>query len=205
MKIKVCGLKDPANIVQISGLEPDYMGFIFYIESKRYASPTINEEVIAKIPKTINKVGVFVNETEENIINLVKKYGLDSVQLHGDESVQVCKEIQKHVPVIKAFGVNSSFDFNSCKEYEGFADLFLFDTSTESYGGSGKLFDHDLLKGYHLETPFLISGGLNLKTATAIIENLIHPKCIGIDVNSRFEKPNGLKDVTLLKQLFSRV
>ena len=160
---------------------------------------------MAKIPKTITKVGVFVNETKENIINLVKKYSLDCIQLHGDESVQVCKEIQKYVPVIKAFGVNSSFDLNSCKEYEGVADLFLFDTSTESYGGSGKLFDHRLLKEYGLETPFLISGGLDLKTVTALIENPIHPKCLGIDVNSRFEQPNGLKDITLLKQLFSRV
>jgi len=205
MKIKVCGLKDPANIIQVAGLEPDYMGFIFYKESKRYAVPTINEEVIAKIPKTINKMGVFVNEKEENIINLIKKYDLNSVQLHGDESVELCNKIQKHVSVIKAFGVNSLFDFNRCKNYEGVTDLFLFDTSTESYGGSGKLFDHTLLKGYDLETPFLISGGLDLKTATALIENLIHPKCIGIDVNSRFEQPNGLKDITLLKQLFSRV
>ncbi|WP_417357267.1 phosphoribosylanthranilate isomerase [Flavobacterium sp.] len=205
MKIKVCGLKDPANIIQVAGLKPDYMGFIFYKESKRYASPTINEEVIIKIPKTINKVGVFVDETEENIINLVKKYDLNSVQLHGDESVELCNKIQKNVSVIKAFGVNSLFDFNRCKNYEGVADLFLFDTSTESYGGSGKLFDHTLLKGYDLETPFLISGGLDLKTATALIENLIHTKCTGIDVNSRFEQPNGLKDITLLKQLFSRV
>ena len=205
MKIKVCGLKDPTNIAQVEGLEPDYMGFIFYKESKRYAAPTINKEVMAKIPKTITKVGVFVNETKENIIKLVKKYSLDCIQLHGDESVQVCKEIQKHVPVIKAFGVNSSFDLNGCKEYEGVADLFLFDTSTESYGGSGKLFDHRVLKGYDLEIPFLISGGLDLKTATALIESPIHPKCIGIDVNSRFEQPNGLKDITLLKQLFSRV
>lgn len=205
MKIKVCGLKDPTNIAQIGNLEPDYMGFIFHTESKRYAAPTINEGVIAKIPKTINKVGVFVNETKENIIKLVKKYDLDSVQLHGDESVELCDKIQKHVSVIKAFGVNSLFDFNSCKEYEGVTDLFLFDTSTESYGGSGKLFDHKLLKEYDLETPFLISGGLDLKTATSLIETPIHPKCIGIDVNSRFEQPNGLKNVTLLKQLLSKV
>lgn len=205
MKIKVCGLKDPTNIAQIGNLEPDYMGFIFYTESKRYAAPTINEGVIAKIPKTINKVGVFVNETKENIIKLVKKYDLDSVQLHGDESVELCDKIQKHVSVIKAFGVNSLFDFNSCKEYEGVTDLFLFDTSTESYGGSGKLFDHKLLKEYDLETPFLISGGLDLKTATSLIETPIHTKCIGIDVNSRFEQSNGLKDVTLLKQLLSKV
>ncbi|WP_417368210.1 phosphoribosylanthranilate isomerase [Flavobacterium beibuense] len=205
MKIKVCGLKDPSNVAQVTGLEPDYMGFIFYKESKRYAAPTINEEVMAKIPKNITKVGVFVNETEKNIINLIKKYNLDSVQLHGDESVEMCDKIQKYAPVIKAFGINSSFDFNSCKEYEGVTDLFLFDTSTENYGGSGKLFDHNLLKGYDLETPFLISGGLDLKTATALIETPIHPKCIGIDVNSRFEQPNGLKDITLLKQLFCRV
>lgn len=205
MKIKVCGLKDPANIIQVAGLEPDYMGFIFYKESKRYAAPTINEEVIAKIPKAITKVGVFVNETEETIINLVKKYGLDSVQLHGDESVELCDKIQKYAPVIKVFGINSSFDFDSCKEYDGVTDLFLFDTSTESYGGSGKLFDHNLLKGYDLEASFLISGGLDLKTAITLIKTPIHTKCIGIDVNSRFEQPNGLKDVTLLKQLFSRV
>lgn len=205
MKIKVCGLKDPANIIQVAGLEPDYMGFIFYKESKRYAAPTINEEVIAKIPKAITKVGVFVNETEETIINLVKKYGLDSVQLHGDESVELCDKIQKYAPVIKVFGINSSFDFDSCKEYDGVTDLFLFDTSTESYGGSGKLFDHNLLKGYDLEASFLISGGLDLKTAITLIKTPIHTKCIGIDVNSRFEQSNGLKDVTLLKQLFSRV
>jgi phosphoribosylanthranilate isomerase len=200
--IKVCGMRDPDNIMQVAALEPDYMGFIFYEESKRYAIGHISPELLEKLPKTIKKVGVFVNATTESIRYIVEEYKLDAVQLHGRESVKQCAEVKgMGVEVIKVFSVDDQFVFENALLYESCADYFLFDTRGKEYGGNGIPFDWELLKNYLSPKPYFLSGGLNLDNLQFIKK--VKPVPFGIDVNSGFEIEPGVKDVNNLKDLFS--
>lgn len=204
MKIKVCGLKHPDNIKEVMLLKPDMMGFIFYKSSKRYAGEIINESTLHEISSSIKKVGVFVNESVDHILLTIKKYKLDMVQLHGHETPDECLALKSEVEIIKAFGVHELFDFNTCLKYQSVVDLFLFDTATPEYGGSGQRFNHQLLHAYNLNIPFLISGGIDLNEALLLIKNPLHPKCVGIDVNSKFELPDHSKNISLLKTLLNK-
>lgn len=197
--IKVCGLRDPANIKQVSELHPDYMGFIFYPKSQRYVG---DHFVVPEIPKAITKVGVFVNESTDVISRLAEKCSIDHVQLHGDETPPQCDELKAlGFTVIKAFGVSEYFDFNVLNRYKGRCNYFLFDTEGKSYGGTGRSFDWDVLQKYDQEVPFFLSGGLSLVNA----ENALNIKSMNIhalDVNSKFEIEPGVKDVAKLDELF---
>lgn len=198
MKIKICGMKIPENIRAIAALQPDLMGFIFYPKSPRYAEP-LDSVTLNAIPKTIQKIGVFVNEDIENILTSVYKYKLDGVQLHGAENVDVCKKIKDTgLLVLKAFPVAEAYNFKVTKTYEGACDYFLFDTKTDAYGGSGVKFDWQMLDEYKGETPFLLSGGIAPDDAEAILK-IEHPKFAGIDLNSKFEIEPGLKYVEILR------
>ncbi|NDP20896.1 MAG: phosphoribosylanthranilate isomerase [Paludibacter sp.] len=198
MKIKICGMKHPENIRNVAALQPDFMGFIFYPKSPRFAEP-LDVSVLNALPPTIKKIGVFVNESLENILTITSKYNLDGVQLHGTEMVNMCMELRKagHI-VIKAFPVAEAYNFKVTKAYEGACDYFLFDTKTDAYGGSGLKFNWGMLDEYVGETPFLLSGGIAADDAEAILK-IEHPKFVGIDLNSKFEVSPGLKNVELLK------
>jgi phosphoribosylanthranilate isomerase len=198
MKIKICGMKFPENIRAVAALHPDFMGFIFYPKSPRYAEP-LDIATLNSLPKSIKKIGVFVNENLENILTIAYKYSLDGVQLHGSELVEMCKELHKvGYIVIKAFPISEAYNFKVTKAYEGVCDYFLFDTKTEAYGGSGVKFNWKMLDEYVGETNFLLSGGIAADDAEAILK-IKHPKFAGIDLNSKFELKPGLKDIDLLK------
>jgi phosphoribosylanthranilate isomerase len=155
------------------------------------------------LPPSIKKIGVFVNESKENILTIGYKYKLDGVQLHGSELVDMCRELKKlGYIVIKAFPIAEAYNFRVTKGYEGVCDYFLFDTKTESYGGSGVKFNWQILKEYKGETPFLLSGGIEADDAEAILK-IEHPKFAGIDLNSKFEIKPGLKNISLLKEFIS--
>lgn len=155
MKIKICGMKFPENIIEIGQLQPDYMGFIFYPKSKRFISEDFSMSSIKNLPKSIKKTGVFVNETIETILKKVCKYELNVVQLHGSESVVECQILKENnLEVIKAFSIDETFDFDVLESYQSVCDYFLFDTKSTGYGGSGKTFDWQLLEKYLLEKPF---------------------------------------------------
>lgn len=200
MKLKVCGMKYPDNMTEVALLQPDYMGFIFYEKSARYF-----EGDIAAINPHIKKTGVFVNSTIEGIQEKVKTYGLQAVQLHGDEDVEFCKSLReflKNVEIIKVFSVLEDFDFSLLKPYEPYADFFLFDTKGKLPGGNGYTFDWKVLKDYPSEKPYFLSGGIGLETMPQLQEFLQLPgskKCYAIDVNSKFEKAPGLKNREQLK------
>lgn len=198
MNLKVCGLKDPENIKQVAELKPDYMGFIFYPESKRFAG---EDFVMPFISSDIKKVGVFVNASATYIIDKVDKYKLDLIQLHGDEKPEFCEVLNHLIPVVKAFGVDESFDFKLLDSYKNCCSYFLFDTKTSEYGGSGKQFDWTLLKGYDNSTPFFLSGGIGLEEIKKLKIGKL--KNYGIDVNSRFEIEPGIKDIDKLKNINS--
>ncbi len=201
MKIKVCGMKQAANVAEVADLHPDYLGFIFYSKSPRLISE-VSAELIKYIPADIKTVGVFVNEDINEVKLKIAKHQLKAVQLHGAESVEYCAEVKTlGVEVIKAFGVHPDFEFEQLVPYVAVVDYFLFDTQTTAHGGSGKVFDWKLLEGYHLDKPYFLSGGIGLEHAHKIAE-IQDPRLYAVDVNSKFELEPGLKDVEQLKEFF---
>ena len=199
MKIKVCGMRDSENISGLLNLKPDFIGFIFYDKSKRFVAdfPQID------IPSSTKKVGVFVNEKIDEIIEKTLKYKLDFVQLHGDETPEYCEKLTKHkIKIIKAFSIGENFDFSATKSFEKHVSLFLFDTKGKYYGGNGLKFDWDLLKNYKGKIPFLLSGGITKNDAKEIKE-FNHPEFLGVDINSGFELEPALKNTNEIKEFKS--
>jgi phosphoribosylanthranilate isomerase len=202
MKIKVCGMRDSENIQAVAALKPDYLGFIFYEKSPRYVA-TVDKAVLATLPVSIQKVGVFVNESVEVMRQTAQEYALDVLQLHGGETPLQCLQLSgEGYTIFKAFPISESVDFESLDAYDGCCDYFLFDTKTPQHGGSGQKFDWSLLDNYKGETPFFLSGGIDLDDTEAI-KQISHPKFIAVDVNSKFEIEPGLKDVAKLTQFIS--
>lgn len=190
IKLKVCGMRDAANIMAVAELRPDYMGFIFYDRSPRYAG---QEFVIPDLK--LDTVGVFVNEATKNIL----KTGVRIVQLHGDEENSQVEELRdKGLTVIKAFSIDDDFDFERTKRYS--ADYFMFDTKGKYYGGNSKTFNWNKLKGYDQKVPFFLSGGLNadnLKDLDILKGMNLH----AIDVNSGVEDSPGMKNIEKIKSV----
>jgi phosphoribosylanthranilate isomerase len=204
LKIKICGMKFPDNIQAVTDLKPDFLGFIFYPKSPRYAEP-LDIDLLLNIPRNILKIGVFVNETQDNILETVKKYSLQGVQLHGSESEELCYTLKSiGLLVFKAFQIAEAVDFNATEDYEGACDFFIFDTKTAAHGGSGVKFDWSILSEYKGETRFLLSGGISLEDVETI-KLINHPKLAGVDLNSRFEISPGIKNVDLLAEFFSNI
>jgi len=196
-------MKYPENIKELVSLPIDMMGLIFYEKTKRYAGNLPASE-LRIVPSHIQKVGVFVNASKEDIFEKIKEYDLQIVQLHGEESPEFCIEIKKTgVKVIKSFSIEGIDDFKKLHLYENVCDYFLFDTKTPLYGGSGNKFDWEILSSYNGETPFILSGGIGLEDAESIKE-LRNPKLYGIDLNSRFEISPGEKDIGRLKEFFQK-
>lgn len=199
MKLKVCGMKYRENIEAIAGLQPDYMGFIFYEKSKRNF-----EGIIPEIPKSIKKTGVFVNEYPEIVVSLVEEYQLKAIQLHGDESPDYIKELKSHLlnktEIIKVFGVKDEFDFHDLQSYLELVDFFLFDTKGKERGGNGVKFNWKVLEKYPFEKPFFLSGGIGIEDAVQLkkIKSTKLP-IFAVDINSKFEIEPGLKDTNKVK------
>ncbi|MGZ3872258.1 MAG: phosphoribosylanthranilate isomerase [Mucilaginibacter sp.] len=203
MKIKVCGLRDPENIKAVAALNPDFMGFIFYRPSPRFVNE-LQAAALDEIPASVYKTGVFVNEEEDTINELINRYSFDAVQLHGNESPDLCASLQKKAKVIRAFGIHPGFDFDQLRQFENKVDFFLFDTKTDSHGGSGNTFDWSILNKYQLATPFFLSGGLS-PANIGEINSLAHPQFYGVDLNSNFELSPGLKDIKKLEEAFNTI
>lgn len=199
MKLKICGMKYPDNILEVGSLVPDYMGFIFWKKSARYF-----DGVIPDLPKSIKKVGVFVNETAEVILAKVIKYDLQAIQLHGHESVEFClnlkNELDSKIEIIKVFSVDDDFDFEVLKPFEAVCDYFLFDTKGKLPGGNGTTFDWKVLEKYPSSKPFFLSGGIGIEELEAVKEiSKSNLPLYAIDVNSKFEIEPGLKNINLVR------
>lgn len=200
MKLKVCGMKFSDNISEIESLKPDFMGFIFYKKSKRF----FNESKLILNDK-INRVGVFVNQEINEVIDNIKKYKLDYVQLHGEEDVRYCLSIKSICKVIKVFKIDDTFNFDKVKKFENVSDYYLFDTKTNLHGGSGKKFSWEILKNYNSKKYFFLSGGISENDIEEIKKiRKIYP-IIGIDINSKFELPNLKKDRDKIKSLIDKI
>jgi len=200
IRIKVCGMKNQANIQQVGSFAPDYIGFIFYKDSPRYVGADFR---IPELPSSIRRVGVFVNESIENVLNTIEKYALDFAQLHGDESIEFCRAIKlKGISIIKVFRVDDEFDFHSTLQFSDVADYFLFDTKGRNYGGNAIKFNWQLLNRYHSQVPFFLSGGIDLESISELV-GLKEFNLHAIDVNSGVEVSPGLKDVTKVSTIIN--
>ena len=197
MKVKVCGMRDAENIRKVEALGINMMGFIFYPKSSRYVS---NRP--AYLPQKCKRVGVFVDATIEDIRLHIVDYSLDIIQLHGHESTDFIRSLRSlcgdSITIIKAFNIATKEDLEATKPYEGLVDYFLFDTKGKSAGGNGEKFNWNVLSNYKDNTPFLLSGGIGPDDAGRV-KVFQHLKCVGIDLNSRFEIEPGIKDITKLK------
>lgn len=205
MLIKVCGIADPEFLRRVGELPVDFTGFIFYPESKRYVAGRLTAAQIRMLPAHhLKKTGVFVNETIENIRAAKEEYGLDIIQLHGDEDDIFTEQLAREVTVIKAFRVDEEFDFSKTNAYEKSCSFFLFDTKGKLYGGTGKKFNWELLQNYTGRTPFLLSGGITPEDA-GNIHQFRHPAFAGIDINSGFEQSPGIKDIQRIKKFLNQI
>lgn len=198
MKLKICGITERCDIPEIVGLNPDFLGFIFYSASPRSIANKMERIPFDLIPKHINKVAVFVNESTTAIAKIVEKYGFSYIQLHGNEKPEQCKEIQKFASVIKAFGISDTLPSN-IDFYQDYCNYFLFDTKGENYGGNGLAFDHSVLSDYKLSVPFFLSGGIGPKDS-GYLNQLNHSMYYAVDINSKFETAPGIKDISKIKQ-----
>ncbi len=193
-------MKYPDNILEVGTLLPDYMGFIFWEKSARYF-----DGVIPDLPKSIKKVGVFVNENTEVILAKAQKHDLQAIQLHGQESVAFCQDLrenlkQAQIEIIKVFSVDDAFDFEVLKPFEAVCDYFLFDTKGKLPGGNGTTFDWKVLEKYPSSKPFFLSGGIGMEEMEAVNEILkTNLPLYAIDVNSKFEIEPGLKNIQLCR------
>ncbi len=202
LKLKICGMKYPENILDVAKLQPDYLGFIFYENSKRNF-----EGVIPVISDKIKKTGVFVNESIEFVLDKVKKYNLKAIQLHGFENEKYCRDLRikiqdNSIEIIKVFSVGESFNFSKLKGYETVCNYFLFDTKGKKRGGNGIAFNWKLLENYPSKKPYFLSGGIGLDTVEDIKEFFksdASKYCYALDINSKFEDKPGFKNIEDLK------
>lgn len=204
MKLKVCGMKYHDNIEAVANLQPDYLGFIFHKESPRNFDG-LNPE----LPKSIQKVGVFVDEKVEYIVQQIEKHNLSVIQLHGHESPEICRLLKStKAKVIKVFSIKDEFDFSVLTPYEDVCDYYLFDTKGKLPGGNGYTFNWDVLIDYPSTKSFFLSGGIGLdqvKNLKRFEKSEASKYCYAIDVNSKFEIEAGLKNIKKLKELKSQL
>jgi len=198
-------MRNPSNIEDLVKLKPDYIGFIFYPKSKRFIGEIIPDEIQALIPVYIQKVGVFVDEPFDNLLEKFRTNKLDMIQLHGSELPGYCERLKKlDIPVIKVFGITSDFDFQTVRPYNQYCDYFLFDTSGEERGGTGKKFDWATLEKYNEDKPFFLSGGIHPDDVDAI-NRLPYSKLHGVDINSGFETEPGIKNIPQIKAFIEEI
>lgn len=201
MLIKVCGINNQANATELSSLEVDYMGMIFYEKSARKLTGK-------KLNTTaLKRVGVFVNESVDNVVKQATLHELDVVQLHGSESPSECLELKSTgLQVWKAFAVANQQDVAASNAYEGFCDGFLFDAKGKLPGGNGTVFNWEVLNNYQGELPFWLSGGINDTHVKEIIQIKSQlPKMVGVDLNSGFEIALGQKDINKLSTFINEL
>lgn len=208
MRIKVCGMTMPEQVEALPDLGATFAGFIFYPKSPRYVFRHLTSSQLKKI-NTINKVGVFVNASVEEVLSMVDECRLQMVQLHGDESAKYCERIADYVSVVKAFRVseNDSIEW-MIKPYMDVCDMFMFDTMGAGYGGTGKKFDWNMLKGSSVGKPFFLSGGIQPEDAQALKEFAGEPVAkamFAVDINSKFETSPGVKDMKKVENFIKEI
>ena len=204
MKLKVCGVTQLEQLKQLDEIGVNYAGLIFYKQSARWVINKLNADDVQPLELALKKIGVFVNADEEYIMNQVEDFALDIVQLHGDETPGFCKTISDRITVIKAFRITQSNEQNidwMIKPYEEYCDYYLFDTNRKNaYGGTGEKFDWKILQQNKINKPFFLSVGISLNDVEKL-KAFDHPFFYCVDVNSRMEISEGVKDMQAIKTM----
>ena len=203
LRRKICGMRDRDNILSISSLQPDYMGFIFYRNSIRFVGDQF--EIPEELSKKIERVGVFVNQSTQEIMKLSRLHQLDMIQLHGIESPAQCKELRlEGVLVMKALAVEERKDVEHAASYGQYVDYILFDSKGKGFGGNGVPFDWTLLNFFDRSVPFFLGGGIS----SGNVQNLLpldKTRLYAIDLNSGIEREPGVKDYQKTREIFGIV
>lgn len=202
VKVKICGIKTLQDVEFVNRQKPDFTGFVFYSLSKRYVSLITARSLKAKLNKKIKSIGVFVNAPPEEIAAAAELGIINIVQLHGDETNAYIAELRKicTLPIIKAVRVREEADIKKAAFYN--CEYFLFDTySTASYGGTGRQFDTQLLKGVKINKPYFLAGGLNAGNVRSALKGL---KPYAVDVSGGVET-GGSKDEIKIKNFIKQV
>ncbi len=208
MKLKVCGITQLEQLRQLDEIGVNYAGLIFYNQSARCVINKLTDADVRSLHLSLNKIGVFVNAEEDFIMSNVENYGLDMVQLHGDETPGFCKIISDQITVTKAFRITQTNEQNidwMVKPYEEYCDYYLFDTNRKNaYGGTGEKFDWNLLHQNKINKPFFLSGGIGLNDIEKL-KTFEHPFFYCVDVNSKVEIADGIKDMVAVKTMADKL
>lgn len=201
MQFKVCGITDITQAHALEAMGLQYIGFIFYPNSKRYVLEKLSLTELANFkPVAAKKVGVFVNMELAELLHIVNSTGLDMVQLHGDETPEFCAAVRQHVKTIKVFRVAAAVP--AFAPFENVVDYFLFDTDSALYGGTGQHFNWELIKGTNIPKPYFLSGGIgpNDIQGVQVMEKTKAGKTLeALDLNSQFELEPGIKNLEKIK------
>lgn len=220
MKVKVCGITQLEQLYALSEMDVNYAGFIFYPPSPRFVTKAgLTGPEVKKARVKLYKVGVFVDASYDEVMRRIDEFGLDMVQLHGRETPYECQKIVANIDVIKAFRfAENDHVMWMIKDYYADSDFFLFDTGVPApkgerenktlYGGTGRKFDWNRLRGLDIQKPFFLSGGIEptdaelVKTfmATGVAKDMI-----SVDINSRFETAPGVKDMEKVKNFIAEL
>ena len=208
MRIKVCGMTQLQQVEQLPDLGVTFAGFIFYPKSPRYVFRNMTTSQVKRL-NNINKVGVFVNASIEEVLHLVDECRLQMVQLHGDESAKYCEKIADYVSVVKAFRLSDHDSVEwMTRPFMEVCDMFMFDTMGAGYGGTGKKFDWGILNGSNIEKPFFLSGGIEPGDEAKLkqfAEQPVAQSLFAVDINSKFELDPGIKDLEKVKQFCAQL
>jgi phosphoribosylanthranilate isomerase len=208
MRVKVCGMTQPAQVEALEKMGVAFAGFIFYQKSPRYVLRHMTTQQIKGF-KNINRVGVFVNASADDVISMVDECRLHMVQLHGDETPKFCEKIADYISVVKAFRIGEKDNIQyKIRDYMDVCDMFLFDTAGAGYGGTGKKFDWELLKDINVGKPYFLSGGIepdDVETIKQFSETTAGKALFALDINSKFETAAGVKDLAKIESFLNAV
>ena len=209
IRVKVCGMTDIAQLHELGNIGVQFAGMIFYPKSPRFVLKTLTGDMVRRAKLKVYKVGVFVNATYDEIVNHVDNFGLDMVQLHGDETPRFCEQVSQYIQTIKAFRLSANDNIPwMIKDYKDCCDLFLFDTMGAGYGGTGKKFNWEVMYGLDIKKPFFLSGGIeagDVEGIRAFTRDFVANNLFAVDINSKFEISPGVKDMEKVREFYNEL
>lgn len=208
-RIKVCGMTRLDQMHELGEMGVQFAGMIFYHKSPRFVMRHLKGYDVKRAKLKVFKIGVFVNASYDEVMNHVDNFGLDMVQLHGDETPYYCSRLSNYISVIKAFRITDDCDVEwKTRNYDADTDMFMFDTEGAGYGGTGKKFNWSKLIGANINKPFFLSGGIEPVDADSIKRFMKEPVAkdlFAVDINSRFEASPGVKDMEQVRRFAKRL
>ena len=206
MRVKICGITKVEQGKAIASLGATALGFICLEKSPRYVKPASIKRIVEELPPTIDKIGVFVNADREKISRVVAEANLTGIQLHGEESPQLCQQLRQQlagIEIIKALRIKTRESLSAANAYSDCVDALLLDAyHPQLRGGTGQTIDWDFLATFNPSLPWLLAGGM---TPENIITAVSQVRPNGIDVSSGVERSPGDKDLDKVAQLLAKI